>query len=230
MFVRPVGQAIGQTLPTAVGVAISPLPIVAVVLMLATPRGRLDGPAFILGWWIGLAVIGAVALSISSGADASDKGAPATWVDVVKLVLGLLLLLVGARQWRGRPAHADDPKTPKWMGALDSISAPKAVAFGAVFSGLNPKNLLLTVSGAAAIAGTGISAGKETVAWIVFVLVASLGVGAPIVIYFALGDRSGPLLGRMKTWMVNNNAAIMAVLVLILGVKLIGDAVSGFST
>jgi hypothetical protein len=32
-----------------VGVAISPLPLVAVILMLATPRGRANGVAFTAG-------------------------------------------------------------------------------------------------------------------------------------------------------------------------------------
>jgi hypothetical protein len=43
-----VGQAIGDFLPADVGVAISPLPIVAVVLMLVTPRGRVNGPLFVI--------------------------------------------------------------------------------------------------------------------------------------------------------------------------------------
>ena len=50
---RSMGEAIGQVLPTAIGVAISPLPIVAVVLMLVTPAGRVNGPAFVLGWIVG---------------------------------------------------------------------------------------------------------------------------------------------------------------------------------
>ena len=33
------GQAIGQVLSFGVGAALSPVPIIAVVLMLATPRG-----------------------------------------------------------------------------------------------------------------------------------------------------------------------------------------------
>ena len=41
------GQAIGEVLPLAVGVALSPLPIVAVVLMLVTVRAKVNGPAFI---------------------------------------------------------------------------------------------------------------------------------------------------------------------------------------
>jgi threonine/homoserine/homoserine lactone efflux protein len=224
-----VGQAIGQMLPAAVGVAISPLPIVAVVLMLVTPRGRVNGPAFVLGWWVGLAVVGAIVLSLSSGAGATDDGEPATWVNVLKLVLGLLLLLVAARQWRGRPHDGEDAPTPKWMGALDTFTPVKAGGAGVVFSALNPKNLLLAVGGAAAIAGTGISAGEQTVAWIVFVLVASIGVAAPVVISLILGERSRVILDRLKGWMAHNNAAIMATLLLILGVKLIGDAIAGFS-
>jgi threonine/homoserine/homoserine lactone efflux protein len=108
-----VGQAIGGVLPTAVGVAVSPLPIVAVVLMLVTPHGRVNGPAFIVGWWAGLAVVGALVLSLSSGAGASSDGAPATWVSWLKLVLGLLMLLVAARQWRSRPQGDKKPTTPK---------------------------------------------------------------------------------------------------------------------
>ena len=88
------GEAIGQMLPAAVGVAISPLPLVAVVLMLVTPGGRVNGPAFVLGWIVGLAIVGAIVLAVASGADASDDGEPATWASVLKLILGVLLLLV----------------------------------------------------------------------------------------------------------------------------------------
>jgi threonine/homoserine/homoserine lactone efflux protein len=99
-----------------------------------------------------------------------------------------------------------------------------------VLSAANPKNLLLAVAGAVAVAGAGLSAGDETLAWIVFVLVASIGVAAPVVISFAMGSRSRELLDRLKGWMAHNNAVIMAVLLLLIGVKLIGDAISGFST
>jgi threonine/homoserine/homoserine lactone efflux protein len=151
-------------------------------------------------------------------------------VNALKLVLGVLLLLIALRQWRGRPHEGQAAPTPKWMGALEAFTPPKAAGAGVVLSALNPKNLLLAVAGAAAIAGVGISTGQEIVAYLVFVLVASIGVAAPVVIYFALGDRSTELLGRLKEWMARNNAVIMSVLLLVIGVKLIGDAISGFST
>jgi hypothetical protein len=223
------GQAIGQMLPSAVGVAVSPLPIVAVVLMLATPRGRLNGPAFLGGWWLGLAAVGAITLSVSGGAPGGSAGEPSSWVSWLKLVLGLLLLLVGAGEWRRRPQAGDDAAMPKWMGALEALTPVKAAGAGAVLSALNPKNLLLSVAGAVVIAQAGISTGEEVAAYVVFVAIASVGVAAPIVIFFALGSRSRRLLDAMKDWLARNNAVIMAVLVLVIGVKLIGDAISGFS-
>jgi threonine/homoserine/homoserine lactone efflux protein len=224
------GQAIGDFLPSAVGVAISPLPIVAVVLMLVTERGRVNGPMFVAGWCLGLTVVGAIILAIGAGADATDSSGPATWVDVLFLILGLGLVLMALKQWRGRPHGDEDSPTPKWMGALDAFTPVKAGLAGVVLSALNPKNLLLAIAGAAAIAQTGISTGQQVGSWIVFVAIASIGVAAPVVIAFGLGERSRTILDDLKTWLAHNNAVIMAVLLLIIGVKLIGNAISGFST
>ena len=44
-----------------------------------------------------------------------------------------------------------------------------------------------------------------------------------------LGERAGPILDGLKTWMARNNAVIMAVLCLVIGAKLVGDAITGFS-
>jgi threonine/homoserine/homoserine lactone efflux protein len=223
------GEAIGHVLSLGVGVALSPVPIIAVVLMLGTPRARGNGPAFVLGWITGLAVAGTVILLVSGGADASDEGDPATWVGVLKLLLGALLLLVALRTWRGRPRAGDEAQLPKWMQAIDTFRAPKAAAMGALLSGVNPKNLLLTVGAAAAIAQTGIDAGEQAVALAVFILVGTLGPGVPVAIYFALGERAKRLLDELKGWMGAHNAAIMAVLCLVIGAKLIGDGVSALS-
>jgi threonine/homoserine/homoserine lactone efflux protein len=223
------GDAIGQVLSLGVGVALSPLPIIAVVLMLGTPRARANGPAFVLGWIVGLAVVGTVVLLLASGAGASDDGEPATWVSIVKLVLGALLALVAVKQWRGRPRAGQAAELPKWMQAIDSFGPGKAAGMAALLSGANPKNLLLTVSAAAAIAQTGIDAGQQAVAMAVFVVIGTLGPGAPVAIYFAMGAKAAHLLDELKSWMAANNAAIMAVLCLVIGAKLIGDGIAGLA-
>jgi hypothetical protein len=85
------------------------------------------------------------------------------------------------------------------------------------------------VGGAAAIAQTGIPASQQAVAYAVFAVIGTLGVGAPVGIYLAMGERSAELLGRLKDWMGQHNAVIMTVLCLVIGVKLIGDAITGLT-
>jgi threonine/homoserine/homoserine lactone efflux protein len=223
------GQAIGQILPLGVAVAVSPVPIIGVVLMLATPQARSNGPAFLVGWMVGLAVLGAVVLLIASGASASNAGQPADWVGVLKLVLGALLLLMAVKQWRGRPRGDAQAQLPAWMRAIDDFKAPKASGMGALLAAVNPKNGLITISAASAIAQTGISAGEQAVALAVFIIIATAGVATPIAIYFLMGDRSARLLWELKDWMGHNNAAIMAVLLLVIGAKLIGDGITVLS-
>jgi threonine/homoserine/homoserine lactone efflux protein len=115
------GQAIGQVLSLGVGVALSPVPIIAVVLMLGTPRGRANGSAFVLGWILGLAIVGTIVLLVASGANASEGGEPATWVGIVELVLGAALLGLAVRQWRGRPRGGDAGRLPSWMRTIDRL-------------------------------------------------------------------------------------------------------------
>lgn len=223
------GEAIGQMLPTAVAVMLNPTGIVVVILMLVTARGRVNGPWFLVGWLASVAAVGTVMLLIAGGIDATDDGAPATWVSVLLLVLGVLLLLVALKQWRDRPRQGDAPKAPpKWMSALDRFTPLKAAGTAVLLGGLNPKNLLLILAGAAAIAQTGISTGQQIGALVIFVVIASLGVAIPVVLYFA-GDRSRRMLDELEDWMARNSAVIIAVVLVIFGIKLIGDAISSLS-
>ena len=178
---------------------------------------------------LGLALIGVIVLGVI-GPSAHDDGEAASWVGWVKLSLGAGLLLLAAKQWRGRPHGDEEPPAPKWMGAIDSFTPVKSLGAGALLSGANPKNLLIAVAAAAAIAQTGIPGDEQALAYAVFALVGTIGVAAPVVIYFALGERAGPILDRLKRWMAHNNGVIMAVLLLVIGVKLLGDGLASLGS
>jgi threonine/homoserine/homoserine lactone efflux protein len=222
------GEAIGEILPLAVGVALSPIPIVAVVLILVTERARANAPAFVAGWLAGLAIVGAIVLAVAGGADANDGGEPAKWASVLELVLGVLLLLFALRRWRRRPT-GDEPATPKWMAAVDAFSPVKSFGMGVVLAALNPKNLVLAIAAGAAIAQTGIAGGEQAVAYAVFAILGTVGIGIPVVLYVVMGERSRQPLDRLKGWMSTHNAAIMSVLLLVIGVKLIGSGIGALA-
>jgi threonine/homoserine/homoserine lactone efflux protein len=224
------GRAIGDTLPLAIGVAISPVPIIAIVLMLGTPQARSDGIAFTAGWILGLSVIGTVMLVVASGHETTSSGTPETWVSLLKLLIGVMFLLIAARQWRSRPKAGQEAVMPKWMQTIDTFRAGKAFGGGVLLSAVNPKNLALTIAAAAAIAELGISNGEEAGAMAVFVAIGSVTIIAPLVLYLVLGTRARETLEGIKRWMAANNAVIMTVLLLVLGAKLIGDAITGLSS
>lgn len=222
-------QAIGQVLALAVAVGLSPIPIVGVVMMLATPRARSNGPAFLVGWVGGLAVVGTVVLLIASGAEAAEGGQPANWVGVLKLVLGAGLLLLAAKQWRGRPKAGTEAALPAWMSAVDHFTATRSAALGVALAAINPKNLILVVGAASAIAGTGAAAGSQAVALAIFIVIGTVGTGVPVLLFFTLGERSERMLDELKGWMAQNNATIMAVICLLIGAKLLGGGLAGLS-
>ncbi len=223
------GNAIGQVLAFGVAVTISPIPIIAVVLMLATPRGRVNGPAFLVGWLAGLMVLGTVVLLVSSGAGASSEGEPATRVGWLKIGLGVVLASVALRQWKGRPKPGEEAELPDWMETLDAFTPVKAAGAGVLLSAVNPKNLLLTVGAAAAIAQTGTSAVTQEVALAIFALIGTVGPAIPVVISLTMGERGAEILASLKTWMGVHSAAIMTVLCAVIAAKLIGDGISGLS-
>lgn len=224
------GQAIGQVLVFGAGVALSPMGIVPVVLMLATPRARVNGPSFVAGWIVGLAAAGAVVLLVSGGADASSEGGRPTWVSVLKIVLGLQLLLLAAKEWRGRPKGDEVPELPGWMRRIDAFTPVKSAGMAFVLSALNPKNIVLIVGAGAAIAQTGASTGDQVVALAVFVAIGALGPAIPVLVYFFAGERAEGILSEIRDWMTRSNAAIMAVICLLIGAKLIGDGIAALAS
>jgi threonine/homoserine/homoserine lactone efflux protein len=226
--VSSVGEALGQMLPLALVIGLSPPPVIAVVVILVGARARTNAPALVFGWIAGIGVLGAVVLVIADAADASDDGGPATWVSVLKLAIGLALVLLAVRKWSGRPDSDDVLKTPGWMSALDAFGPLKSAGLGVALSAANPKNVLLIIGAAATEAQEGLSAGTQAAVWAIFGLLASLGVLAPLLAFYALGDRAPAVLERVNTWMIRNSAVMTAALCLLIGVTLVGNAISGY--
>ena len=223
------GNAIGQILPLAVGVAISPVPIIAVILMLFSARAKANGSAFAVGWVIGIAAVTAVALLIGGAADAGTSSSASDTISWIKLGLGVLLLLAALRQWRARPTRDEEPAMPKWMAGIDAFTTAKAFGLGALLSSVNPKNLALCLSAGASIAQAGISTGQEWATALIFVAICSVTVAIPVVYYLLGSATAAGTLESWKAWLQHNNATVMAVLFIVFGFVLIGQAIQALS-
>jgi Sap, sulfolipid-1-addressing protein len=169
----------GEVMGEAVGVAVSPIPIIAMVLILTSAKAKSNGFAFLIGWLLGLAVVGTIILLVADPAGASSASGPATWVGWLLLVLGLLLIVVGFRQWGARPAAGETPDMPKWMAAIDQFNAVRSLGIGFVLAAVNPKNLMLTVAASATIAAAGLSTGASFGTLAVFAIVGTIGLLIP---------------------------------------------------
>ncbi len=217
------GAAFGAILGQAVGVAISPVPIIAVILMLFSKAAKLNSLSFLAGWIIGLLVVGTVVLA--SGVTTSD-GAPSTASGWIKLLIGALFVALGVKQWRSRPEHGEVAAVPTWMAKIDDFTAAKALAVGVLLSAVNPKNLGLTIVAAATIGSSGLDTSDEYVVMVLFVAVASSTVAAPVILNLLLGSKAAGTLTVMKEWLTANNATVMSVLFVVLGANVFGAGLS----
>jgi threonine/homoserine/homoserine lactone efflux protein len=222
------GSVIGEILPLAVGIAISPVPIIAAILMLLSPKAKGASVGFLLGWITGIVVAIVVFTLLSSVLPAQDESGSSPVRGVIKIILGALLLFLALRQWRGRPAEGEQATMPKWMSAIDSMTAGKALGLGFLLSAVNPKNLLMAISAGLIIGGAGLAVGQTVVVIVMFVLLAASTVLIPVVAYLIASERLAGPLDRLRAWLVNNNATIMAVLLLVIGVAVIGKGIGRF--
>jgi hypothetical protein len=217
--------AIGQVLPVAVGIAISSVPIVVVVLVLVTGPAAGADLAFLVGWLAGLTTVGALVLALADVL-LSDASQP-RWANLLRVVLGVLLLFLAGKKWRGRRPAGSDASSPGWMASLDDMAAPKALGLGFLLGSVNPKNAILMISGAAAIVAETAVVREQIVALIVLVVIASAGVAAPVVAGRVLGDGGRAVLGKTKSWLAEHNAVVTTVVLLVLGTVLLGNGLGG---
>jgi len=224
-----VGQAISDVLPFAIGVAISPVPIIAVILVLFSARAKVNGPVFLAGWVLGVTIVSVAVYLIADAGNAAeaDSGGSDT-VYWLKLVLGIALVLSAVRHWRSQGDETG--KTPKWMASIDTLTPVKAAGLGLLLSGLNPKNLALSFAAGGSLAqDPGVAGGEAVVGLIVFVVVASLSIAVPVVFALAGGERAAHVLDGWRTWLAAHNSAVMAVLFLVFGVVLFSQGLSGLT-
>ncbi len=107
-------------------VTLEPIPLSAMILLLAAERGLLKGLGFVIGWLGTLLVIVAVVVVVTGGKPLIPKSSPSTAALVVKLMAGAILVAIAGRRRAQLARSSSDTrkerKQPKWMARIDQVN------------------------------------------------------------------------------------------------------------
>jgi Sap, sulfolipid-1-addressing protein len=215
------GSALTGLIPLGLVIAVSPITIIPAVLVLQAPKPRPSGLSFLAGWLLGLSAVTALCVAASGLLGGLHKSTP-SWASWLRVVLGSALIVYGIYQWLTRRRHTE---SPAWMRSFATITPARAAITGAAMVVVRPDVLLICVPAGLAIGGSGLDTAGDWMTAAFFVAIAASTVAVPILAYAAAGHRLDDAMGRLKDWMEKNNAALMAAILLVIGVMVLYNGI-----
>lgn len=219
-------DAIGKMLPAAMAIALTPIQIVAAVVVLGGRHGRAGGFAFLTGWLVALGALVTVTMLLVEKLGESDR-TPTPLLHWLQLTAGLLLLAMAMRMWRRRPNDSEEPATPKRLASLGEAGPVGAFMAGASTAAANPKIIALVLSSATSFAYLVFSAWQLAAIAILFVLLGSAPLISLVVAHATGGPATASRIRDFKGFMLRHNDVILTVVLAMLGVSVLGNGVSG---
>lgn len=213
-------DALQNSWPMALGIALSPAPVLAVIVLLMTPRAKTSAPSFLSGWLLGILGVGTFVILLP-GVVASHGGlSDAT--GIVKILLGMILLILIFPIWKKRPRSGDPFKAPKIFQGIDNFGMTKSFIAGFLSSGLSIKILALSASGAAHIDTTSLVDYFETlIGLVLFSLVASFTLILPIIVYFLSPKKMDQIGLKLKAWLIKYYTIMIVTMLFVFGSLLV---------
>ncbi|ROS75169.1 Sap-like sulfolipid-1-addressing protein [Curtobacterium sp. PhB130] len=219
---------IGELLPQAVTIAISPIPVIAVIVMLRTPQASRVAGAFVGGWVLGVLLLLTTATILASAINTVSEDASRPIIGTLKILFGATLIALAIRQIRPHGATGSAQGPPPWLRTVEALKPWRTTGIGLALASVNPKNLLSGCAAGLTIGTSNAAIGTEVWTIGVFVAVASTTVAGPIVLSRILGRRADGPLDQMRVELSRQATAIMTVLFLISGVINIGRGIESF--
>jgi threonine/homoserine/homoserine lactone efflux protein len=222
-----VRNVLGDLLPLALVVTVSPINIVAAIFLLFSKRPITNATIYLLGFMLGVAAMLAGITALADAIGLSPGSERSRGTSALLLALGLFLIVVAVRKLLHRPRSEEEADQPRWMKGISGFGAGQSFLVGASVGALNPKNIAVAFASAVIVATAQLPVSEQIGIIAIYTLVASLGVAVPIVAALALGDRAQSVLSAWRSWLNRNNGTVMAVIYLFFGVILLGKGVAG---
>lgn len=200
-------------IPLALVIALSPLTVIPAVLVLNASHPRRTGLAFLAGWLIGLAGLTAL-FTAASGLLGGLHEAPPAWASWLRIVVGSALIGFGGYRWLTRHHHGD---MPRWLRSFTAMTPTRAGATAMALAVARPEVLFMCAAAGLAVGSAGLSRTGAAMAATFFLAVAASSVAIPILGYAAAGDRLDAALTRLRAWMEQQHAAMLAAVLILIG-------------
>jgi hypothetical protein len=199
--------------------AVQPWSVLAAVL-LATSRGGVTKNVFYAaGWVFILGVVASVTAAFS--ADLPERPATTRALAITEVAAGLVLGGWLLRRWK-RSAGPLPPSEPSWMGRVDDMSAIAAFGLGVFLP-----SYIVVVSAVSEMLESGLQQGELALVAVGWVLLASVGVAAPLAVVVFRHDRAPATYEQWRVWIVTHSRAVLyAVGGLVCGVLIAKGAVA----
>ncbi|GGS11693.1 GAP family protein [Streptomyces nojiriensis] len=203
----------------ALAIALYPLPMMAFILVVSSPRGVWKGLAFILAWLANLVAVIAIVLALTGGEPPSPRSPPGVAALALKLAIGVGLVVYGVRRYRRR----------KLKAARDTAPKPSHVDVGSVWAAAGLAVLIqpwgMVAAGATTVIEADTSHATTFIALFGFCLLASSGLlAAELYMVFAPEAAQARLL-RMRAWMEGHKDEAIVFVCLLLGLWLTAQSI-----
>lgn len=211
----PVLEVLGLSFPLALGIAAAPWAMIAIMILLLTPKAISNAYAFLAGWYIGLMLVGIIVMS--SPGLMTDTGEPSRLMGWIRLGMAVVFLVFSLLLFRKLPQNKAQKTIPRWIERIDAFGFVQASLIGFLMSTVNIKNSSLVVVGAAFIARQGLGFTRELLTLLLFCLIASTGVLIPHIIFLLFRKDAEEIFGKLKIWILKNRVLVLLVIVLVFG-------------
>ncbi len=210
----------------ALAAALSPTTLTFSVLALVLGERPLrTGLWFYLGAFGATMVVGVIAAFVIGDVAHSSSPTPKTWVSIVDVAAGALLLAYVVRALRRPPNPGRTAAMVERMGKLASSPAVAILAAGATLA--NPGGFIpLALK---EISQLNPSAGEYIRDWLLFALIALAPLGLALLALLIAPAWAGRVLHGARGWLERHARTIAAVILVLLAAALLRNGIAGLT-
>jgi Sap, sulfolipid-1-addressing protein len=205
----------------ALALAVQPWSVLAGVVLVTTDGGVAKEIAYVVGWVLALAVVAIATVAFYPDVPKSSSSSQTLhWIEIVcGVLLGAWLLV----RWRG-PAP-EVVRQPGWMTRLDTMPWAFALALGAFLP-----NYVIVVAAVSQMLQSGWHQSALALAAAGFIVIASAGVAAPLVVLVVRGDGASAVYQQWRASLIAHSRAILFAVGGLVALVLVAKGIAGLLT